>query len=55
MGEMGDATMRELQGIARRRGIEGRSKAKNKMDLIQLIEKKYGDIRRGVYERRRQR
>ena len=53
--EMGDATMKELRSIARRQDIKGRSKAKSKAYLIQLIEKKYGDIRRGVYERRRPR
>ena len=44
--KMGDVSVKELRSVAKQLNIKGRSKAKSKADLVQLLEKEYGDIRR---------
>ena len=50
---MNRMTAKELRSLARLYEVKGRSKAKSKVDLIQLLEANYGDMQRDYHERRR--
>ena len=53
--KMSKMTAKELRSLARLYEVKGRSKAKSKVDLVQLLEANYGDMRRDYHERRRRR